>query len=110
MTNTDEWKKHVADWRASGLGAEEFSQARGLSKARLWAWSSRLRKAERATAGVVQLARVVRQASPERNEGSVTVELHGARVLVRPGVDRAILATVLEAVAGLERPARGVGR
>lgn len=110
MTNTDEWKKHVAEWRASGLSAEEFSKEHGLSKTRLWAWSSRLRKAERIAAGGVPLARVIRQTSPERNEGSVTVELHGARVVVRAGVDRATLATVLEGVASLGRPARGLGR
>ena len=109
MTNTDEWKKHVADWRASGLTGEQFSKERGLSKTRLWAWSSRLRKAERKPAEAVGLARVIR-ATPSEGDRSVTVELHGARVVVRTGVDRATLVTVLESLDALKRSAPGAVR
>lgn len=110
MTNTEEWKRHVAEWRGSGLTAEEFCKEKSFTRARLWTWSSRLRKAERAATGGVQLARVTRQASAERNEGAVAVEFHGARIVVGAGVDRATLATVLELVDGLRRPTGGAGR
>jgi len=108
MTNTEEWKTYVAEWRASGLSAEEFCKQRGLSRTRLWAWSSRLRKAERSVSGGgVQLARVIRS-GPREDDRTVTVELHGARVVVRAGIDGATLAAVLEAVDALRRPARGL--
>lgn len=103
MTGTQDWKAVVAEWRASGLSAEKFSEGREFSRARLWSWSSRLHKAERKTAGEdgVRLVRVARQRAPGEGGASVTVEIEGARILVRAGVERGTLSTVLEVLRGL---------
>ena len=80
MTGTQNWKAVVAEWRASGLSAEKFSEGREFSRGRLWSWSSRLHKAERKAAGGdgVQLVRVVREGASEGSGTSVTVEIAGA--------------------------------
>jgi transposase len=105
MTGTEDWKGLVREWWASGLTAEQFSKERGFPRARLWGWSSRLRKAEREATGGdgVRLVRVLRRKSAPEGAATVTVELQGARVVVQPGVDRATLVAVLEAVDGLKR-------
>src|SRR5688572_7325714 len=105
MTVPEEWQTTVAEWRESGLTAEQFGKKRGLPKTRLWAWSSRVLRAERNVARPedVQLVQVVRPEHRDDNRASVTVELGDARVVVRPGVDRATLVTVLEVLSGIRR-------
>jgi transposase len=105
MTRTENWKGLVAQWRASGQTAEQFSKEHGFPRARLWGWSSRLRRLERESAGGngMRLVRVLRRRPAQEDGTPVTVEFHGARVLVRPGVDRATLAAVLEAVDDLKQ-------
>src|SRR4051812_41587506 len=99
MHVSEEVKATVAEWRASGLTAEEFVSARGLSRVRLWGWSSRVLKAERKASGgdVVPLAQVMRRPPAENVRATVTVEVGDVRVVVQPGVDRATLAMVLDA-------------
>lgn len=111
MTETADWKQQVAEWRVSGLSAEEFSKARGYPRTRLWAWSSRLLKAERkvSVGDDVRLVQVVRENS-RSDSVAVTVHLHDARVLVPTGIDRGTLAMVLDAVDDLRRPSRRAGR
>jgi hypothetical protein len=100
MTDTEDWRGHVAEWRASGLSAEEYCKDRGFTRMRLWSWSSRLLKEERKARGGddVRMARVVRQSSSKEDGGAVTVQLQDVRVHVRAGVDVATLCTVLQAV------------
>lgn len=111
IASTEERNRHVAEWRASGLSAEEFSKPRGFTRERLWAWSSRLRELERKAAGGddVRLIPVVRRASAD-DGATVTVHLHDARILVRAGVDRTTLSVVLDAVDGLRRSAQRTPR
>jgi hypothetical protein len=111
MTIPEDWQRTVAEWRASGLTAEQFGQERGLPKTRLWAWSSRARQAERCAARPedVRLAQVIRQGHRVENGASVTIEVGEARIDVRPGVDRATLTTVLEVLGGVMR-AKGAWR
>jgi transposase len=101
MSDVETWKQRVAEWRASGLKAEEFCAGRGYSKGALYEWSSKLRRARPAKPPEgVKLARVVRQRLGEGVDPSwgaaVSIELQGARVVVAPGADRATLAVVLE--------------
>src|SRR4051794_23598698 len=99
MTQTQDWRTQVAEWRASGLSAEEFSKQRGYPRSRLWAWSARLRREQQQTpvAEGIPLARVV----PSRAEpggAALTLQVHDVRIEVRPGFDRAVLVTVLDVV------------
>src|SRR3954451_10940964 len=103
MTETKDWKQHVADWRASGKTAKAYGAEHGLPEARIWTWSGKVLKAERLAIrpDAVRLAHVVRQRPPEEHGAAVTVELHDARIHVRRGIDRATMAAVIEAVDGL---------
>jgi hypothetical protein len=123
MANATIWRKRIAAWRASGMTALEFAQARSLSAQQIWNWSWRLRRDELAACGprraaksikhaatkCVRLARVVRVATepPPVSPSPVglVVELCGVRIAVPAGFDRATFSAVLEEV---ER--RQVGR
>jgi transposase len=109
MTQIEEMKKTVEEWRASGKSAEEFSRERGFPRTRLWGWSRRLRKAEEEAGGGdgMRLLPVVRQRSGEREEGGVEVELQGARIRVGAGADLRTLAAVFEALERLRRTGQG---
>ena len=50
MKNTSRkiWSDRVRRWKAGGLTAKEFAEPHGLSVERLYHWSSRLRREERA--------------------------------------------------------------
>jgi hypothetical protein len=94
------WKQRVANWRASGESAEQFSAGRGFAASTLKWWASKLRT----EAGPIPPARVVRVAqlvrSPtERVGGRGTVVVEGldtrVRITIEPDADRETIATVL---------------
>ena len=93
----------MKDWRASGMTAPAFCAGKGYSDSTLRYWASRLGKAKAgaARAPEVRLARVVRAAAaPDVGETPVVIELGGARLAVRRGVDAGTLRTVLEVLGG----------
>ena len=98
------WQSRVAEWRASGKTAEEFSTGQGYTAGTLRWWASRLRRDARSGRPTIRLARVARSGRTgssevaSRPQGGVVIELldMSARVLVETGVDRDTLGTVLE--------------
>jgi hypothetical protein len=113
MADAATWSKRIAEWRSSGLTAQEFSESRGYSAAGLYAWSSRLgRAAEAASKTPVRIARVVQLRAAElppaagiaTSEVPVVVEIGDARVVVGAGVQRSTLELVLDV---LHRQSRG---
>jgi hypothetical protein len=119
MADAATWSKRIAEWRASGLTAEEFCEARDFGVAGLYAWSSRLRRSgQRRTGTAVRIARVETKRAAEVHAEvglaaatSVTtggtplvVELGDARVIIGAGVQRALLELVLDV---LDARARG---
>ncbi len=82
------------------MSADAFAAGRGFAGATLRWWSSRLKSGPRSTSTTthVRMAQVVRAPRPAAQ--GVIIELHGARVLVPPGVDRATLASVLAVLGG----------
>lgn len=101
MTKASEWAQRVAAWQASGLSAREFCRELEYSGKDLQWWSSRLRRMQKPAGDErVRLARVVRStvAAPPM-AAIIVIELSGARVEVRPGVDRAALQMVLEVLS-----------
>jgi len=122
MANIDTWKIRVADWRASGLTASEFSAGKEFAAGTLLWWSCRLGKSQRQTAAVphppaaderdpsltksltpapgrkLRLARVVRT----RGQGQVVAPLEALRrevsVIVEVGAVRVLVPAGVDAV------------
>ena len=101
MTKASEWSARVQAWRASGKRAADFCAGREYSAKSLQWWSSRLKRMPaQAEVRRVPLARVVRTPVGPHGvrSGILVVQLGAARVEVSAGVDRALLAMVLEAL------------
>ena len=92
----------VADWRASGLTADEFAARRGLSPNTLRYWAYRRKKPEPVVPSL-EMVRVERGAVAASTQGrcSIVVELAEARIIVPPGTDPTTLRVVLDALRGL---------
>ena len=108
--SVDEKRSLVAEWRASGLSAREFSQSRGVTKSGLWNWAKMV---ERETPRVARRAitfapvHVTRGASSvaEAATGRVVLEaLRGDGLRVRV-FDGASSGQVEAVVAALSRSA-----
>ena len=116
MADEKSWAKRVTEWQASGLTAAEYCAGREFTVTALYWWSSRLRKAgleKGSPRRSIRMARVVRRTSREAAPTEsglelavVLIERGDARVFVPPGVDRATLAIVLEALAGHQGSSR----
>jgi hypothetical protein len=118
MTDAKTWVDRVAAWRASGLSAVKFCEGQDFGAAGLWRWASKLSSAERkgaaggsdqAKASQVRLARLVRVSAGGETRpsvGSLAVEMHGFRVVVSPGFDRATLSGLLDEIEARGRRAR----
>ena len=111
------WSERVSEWRASGKSSTAFCKGKTFTAGGLRYWASRLKETPPrgpSSKPAVRLARVVRTSSPERDDAraggrpaagalapdaTLVVEVHGARVSVRPGFDRSTLAAVLDVLA-----------
>lgn len=80
------------------MTAPAFCAGKGYESSTLRYWASRLKRGAAGAKPVVRLARVVRTRTAEV-DAPIVVELGGARVVVRRGFDRAVLAAVFDAVA-----------
>jgi len=102
MADEATWAGRVAEWRASGLTSPEFCRGKDFTAGGLRHWAH--------THGLtgpqpeVRLARVVRVSSLRSRPVTpvvvpdLLVEVGGARIVVRPGFDRATLGGVLDVV------------
>lgn len=88
MASSETWAKRVAEWRASGQSAGDFSAGRGFAGSTLRWWASQL---GRRTPAIVQVVRT----APAR-DATLELAVGEVRVLVRAGFDRALLAEVLD--------------
>lgn len=109
-STTEIWVERIGRWRASGEPAETFSRREGCAASTLRWWASKLKHeiaAPTASAPSVQLARVVRTASPREaavaKSPAIVLEVvdAGVRVAVEPGADASTLAMVLGVVRQL---------
>lgn len=112
MTATEQkWTERVSGWRESGLTSEKFSEGRDFSANGLRHWAYKLGQTKRRRRKpTMRIARVVRATGaptaakaatngPAPVDATMVVELGGARVVVRPGFDRATLAALLDVLA-----------
>ena len=111
------WSGRVSEWRASGKSSTAFCKGKTFTAGGLRYWASRLKETPPrgpSSKPEVRLARVRLTSSPERDEErgrvlptasamatdpTLVVEVHGARVSVRPGFDRTTLAAVLDVLS-----------
>lgn len=94
------WAERVAEWKASGLSSPQFCEGKDFTAGGLRHWAHRLKHGGRPPAKV-RVAKVVRlPAAPAATAtAELVVEIGAARIVVRPGFDRATLAAVIEALA-----------
>jgi hypothetical protein len=114
MADSTTWAERVAAWQASGLSARAFATGKGYTAGALYYWLRRGDGDRRERPGIA-FARVVRTRGKEMAAveasaaagGAVplVLEFGGARLIVRPGFDRASLCSILDA---LEERARRV--
>jgi hypothetical protein len=107
MADEETWAKRVAEWKASGLSSPAFCEGKDFTPGGLRHMAHRLgvgrrpRKLRIAEVVRVKGARPAELPRPPASE--VVIELGAARVMVRPGVDRATLAAVVEVLAAAGR-------
>lgn len=100
MTRREVWARRVAEWRASGKTSAAFAAGQPFTGSGLRHWAHRLSKEPRPprrlrVVRVERRPRAAERAAPSA-DASLVVELGPARVVVRPGFDRTLLAAVLE--------------
>lgn len=108
----EKWTERIREWRASGLTAESFAEGKDYGASGLrWA-ASRLKSEEsaRPTRGRRSGGRSTPTASaprflplrvgPTSVVAEVVVEVDGARIRVRRGVDLALVGDVVRALRG----------
>ena len=89
----------VLDWLASDLTAGEFADWRGVSISSLYRWRRELEGDDDPPVRFVELmAAPETPPTPDAEPVPVELQLQGATVLVRPGVDAETLALVLAAL------------
>jgi hypothetical protein len=115
----EKWTERVREWRESGLTAEAFTEGKDYEASSLrWAESQlkgkgaakmpSSRRTTRAksngtTVGAAPRFLPVRVGTLPAGEPDVVVEVGGARLRVRRGVDLALIADVVRALRGGER-------
>ena len=105
------WAERVRVWRASGASAATFAAGQGFAASTLRWWDSKLTQAAKPR---VAMARVVRRAAgrPEAADvaatssgatpsaSALTLEVDGARIVVRRGFDAELLRQLVRAIGG----------
>jgi transposase len=94
-----QWRRWIAQWRASGLSVRAFCDRRGLATPSFYNWRRVLerRAAEKAAFVPVQ---VVADAPPAQASALELVLADGRIVRVAPGFDAATLRQLLTALEG----------
>ena len=116
MADQETWAKRVSEWRSSGLTSAAYCEGKPFTAGGLRYWSHRLGRGRQQDRPAVRVARLVRvselkaSSHDERSlagaSADLVVEIGTARIAVRPGFDRATLATVLEVLAAATRNTR----
>jgi hypothetical protein len=126
MTETEaKWCERVKEWKASGQTAKAFAQGRDFKPSTLTYWAYRVRQIagcpvgpatrEEAATGLATTSqvRMVRVRPTRMRRGAaaagastpsatMVIAIGAARVEVRSGFDRALLAQVVEALGGTQ--------
>lgn len=107
MQDTDAtriWRKRVAQWRRSGLTAEQFCAREGLASNTLRHWSWRLGREQRDEGA--EAIKFVKIEPPSRGRsGSLVVELGDAsdRIRIESTIERSVLEMVIDVLDARRR-------
>jgi hypothetical protein len=107
MADEGVWAQRVSEWKSSGLTSKAYCEGKPFTAGGLRHWAHRLRRGLQQDRAPQRIARVVRVPSQRSSREpwpageTLVVELGAARVAVRPGFDRAMLAAVLEVLTGV---------
>lgn len=96
MPNTElrrEWEARVTEFRASGMSATKWSEAKGLKVHQLWYWLAKFKQEPSECAGWLQ----VKVAETARTN-SLLVKVGQATIEVQSGFDPELLADVVTAI------------
>ena len=94
-----EWRRWIAQWRASGLSVRDFCDRHGLAAPSFYAWRRRLQQHAADPPAVVPV-QVVADAPPAQATTLEVVLADGRVVRVVPGFDAATLRQLLTALEG----------
>jgi len=89
------WSERVAEFRASGMGGQEWCRARGLKKNQLWYW---VRKESEPKAQAQEWAEVALRDVPPLG---LVIKVAHVSVEVQLGFDPNLLLAVTKALASL---------
>ena len=94
-----QWRRRIAEWRASGLSVRAFCARRGLATPSFYAWRRALEQRDAERPAFVPV-RVVPDGLPAC-AGTLEVVLPGGRIVrVTPGFDAATLRQLLAVLEG----------
>ena len=99
----EEWAKHIARWRASGVTGAAYCEAENLKLSKLRYWSSQVRKEAKGSAGRSGFARVRRRSQKEAPMTPLQVWCGEMKVEVPSGFDAATLSRLLDVLRGESR-------
>jgi transposase len=94
-----EWRRWIAQWRASGLSVRDFCDRHGLAAPSFYAWRRRFHQRDGDTPAVVPV-QFVADAPPAQASALELVLADGRVVRVAPGFDAATLRQLLMALEG----------
>ena len=99
-TKSDFWRRHLTDWRTSGLSQAAYCRRHGLDVKRWTYWRRTLKPTLPSGAAVPAVVRIVMSAPPL--DGRVEVRLpNGLQVRVSVGLDPRQLVAVVQGVTRL---------
>lgn len=107
MADRETWARRVKEWKASGLSSPAYCAGKDFTAGGLRHWAHRLKHGDPPRRRRVRVARVVRTANSVGEAGpaggdhraEAIVEIGPARIAVRRGFDREMLAAVVEVLA-----------
>ena len=94
-----QWRRWIAQWRASGLSVRDFCDRLGLTVASFYTWRRVLERRAAVKAALVSV-QVVADAVPSQTSALEVVLTDGRTVRVTPGFDAATLRQLLAVLEG----------
>ncbi len=94
-----EWEKRMVEFRANGQSATAWCATRDISLHCFWYWARKfqpMRQVE--STGSIQWLSVKMDDAPLTHENTLTIQVGGASIKVKPGFDPTLLNQVVQAL------------
>lgn len=93
------WANRIGEYRQSGLSAREWCRANGVRPDRLKYWLSKVKANEKPDSVDMRWSELQVVESDSLTDAGIAVHVGSARIEVKAGFDRALLAEVLRVVS-----------